>query len=223
MASTLNIRVTFDLICPWCWIAKRNLENALTELHQNFPDQVIRLDWRGVQFIPNTPEEGLSFVDFYSARLGSEAQVRLHQDRIGAIAAQAGLQMNFDQIKVFPNTLKAHRLLARSKSLLSAAQFDDLLEALFSAYFFEGKNIGDCKVLTDIAARFDINPLLVNTAITSSLPESYVQPAVSSIPHIVLNDRRRLVGAQSVGTLVSSFSQIIKDELVHEPSLPPSA
>ena len=230
MLPILDIEMTFDLICPWCWIGKRNLDNALNHIRRDFPKLDVHLRWCGVQLLPETPEEGLSFIDFYKRRLGGEAAVRQRQEQVNTVAAQAGLQVNFERIKIFPNTAKAHRVLNFVKSFGSAAQYATLLEILFSSYFFEGKNISDSKWLLEVASNvgmrgplrleiellIGINGLSTDVGNRSNGIAADTPSQFSSIPLMVINGRHRLTGAQSVENLMHAFSNIITDKPLHD-------
>ena len=226
MLHALNIAVTFDLVCPWCWIAKRNLDHALLQIRSDFPKSNVRVRWRGVQLLPTVPDEGVPFLDFYRNRLGGEGAMRLRQQQVSAMAEQAGVQINFERIETFPNTFKAHRLLDFVGLFGSNAQHMTLLENLFSAYFSEGRNIGDSKILLDAASAIGMSaPLMLEIALflgvgdapTEARSQSPAEPRsppaqFSSVPHIVINGQQHLFGAESSEDMIRAFSNTLTIE-----------
>jgi predicted DsbA family dithiol-disulfide isomerase len=211
VTSIFKIDVTFDLICPWCWIGKRNLDNALELVRRVHPRLVVQTNWHGVQLLPDIPEMGVPFSRFYEDRLGGEAAVRLRESQVRHAATQAGMQINFDRIKTFPHSGKAHRLLTFVKSNGKQAQFEAVLENLFEEYFIDGKNIGDEKVLLEIARNLHLNTASIAAAFAGPATTAVQLPPHSGVPHFVFDGRYRVFGAQQPQALASTISKIIKE------------
>ena len=76
MSRTLHVEVYFDLICPWCLIGKRQLDDALARWHTEHPQHPVQLNWHGVQLVQGLPPGGLDFVAFYERRLGGPEAAR---------------------------------------------------------------------------------------------------------------------------------------------------
>lgn len=142
----MNIDVFSDAICPWCWIGKRKLEQALA-----LPDlEGITVTWRAYQLYPELPARGMDRGEFMTLRFGGGGSGRSAMvDRLQAEGKAVGLALNFDRAKRMPNTLSAHRLLRWAHVQGGGAAQDRLLEALFRRYFTEGEDLGDEAVLTN--------------------------------------------------------------------------
>ena len=142
----MNIDVFSDAICPWCWIGKRKLEQALA-----LPDlEGITVTWRAYQLYPELPASGMDRGEFMTLRFGGGGSGRSAiVDRLQAEGNAVGLALNFDRAKRMPNTLSAHRLLRWAHVQAGGAAQDRLLEALFRRYFTEGEDLGDEAVLTN--------------------------------------------------------------------------
>ncbi|WP_394558302.1 DsbA family oxidoreductase [Aquipseudomonas alcaligenes] len=151
MNRALRIDVSFDFVCPWCLIAKRQLKRAVVQLQQVLPQQVVSIDWQGVQLLPQLPAAGEPFDEFYIRRLGSETAVRLRQAQVQEAAAAVGLSFDFARIERMPNTADAHRLMRRAVELGAPEQRDRLLERLFAAHFQYAEDLGDANTLLAIA------------------------------------------------------------------------
>jgi predicted DsbA family dithiol-disulfide isomerase len=140
----MRIDIVSDVICPWCFIGKRRLDQALASRPGLQPE----VTWRPFQLNPEMPPEGMDRRAYLAAKFGSAA----HTDRIYQGAIEAGATVDiafaFERIRRTPNTRDAHRLLRRAAKIGHA---DAMAEALFSAYFIDGRDIGDRRVLAELA------------------------------------------------------------------------
>ena len=155
----LQLDVISDVICPWCYIGKRKLDAALASV----TDFKINILWRPYQLYPDTPPDGADLTAKMKARYGEEGE-RQMRENIKAAAAGTNIVFHFDKIRVTPNTLNAHRLL---RWAASTGQQHQIAEALFSAHFEQGRNIGDIAVLLDIAGQFGMDTELLSTLFAS--------------------------------------------------------
>ena len=151
----LQLDVISDVICPWCFIGKRKLDAALAGLD----DVRVNLMWRPYQLYPDTPMEGADLSAKMKERYGEEGAKQMREN-IKAAAAGTNINFAFEHIKITPNTLNAHRLI---RWAASTGQQHAIAEALFSAHFEQGKNIGDVVVLLEIAGQHGLDvPLLAD-------------------------------------------------------------
>jgi predicted DsbA family dithiol-disulfide isomerase len=149
----MNIDVFSDAVCPWCWIGKRRLEKALA-----MPGcEDVTVTWRAYQLYPELPEEGMDREEFMRLRFGPDASKSGMFDRLRAEAESEGLEMNFGKGARMPNTLHAHRLERWAHVHGGADGQDRMVEALFTANFVRGDDLGDFDVLAAVAgeAGFD--------------------------------------------------------------------
>ncbi|CAN0626887.1 DSBA oxidoreductase [Burkholderia multivorans] len=198
--AALTIDVMFDFVCPWCLIGKRQLDRALTQLADTAPDVRPRLAWHGVQLLPDTPLAGTPYQAFYVARLGSEAAVAARREQVHTAARAAGLELAFERIRVMPNTGLAHRVAAHAATTGTPAQHAALIDSVFTAYFIDGKNIGDADVLVHVAERCglaaDAVRALVASAPASEPPSPAVRLAASrGVPAFLFNGTDLISGA----------------------------
>ena len=147
-AAGLRIDIVSDAICPWCYIGKRQLERALAPL----ADEGLHFSvhWNPFQLNPDMPKEGRDRAAYRAMKFGSTERVREMDARVTDAAANVGLPFRLDLIGRTPNTLDAHRLiwLAGREGVQDGA-----MEAVFAAYFIQGRDIGDRDVLADCAAK----------------------------------------------------------------------
>ncbi|HEV2439346.1 MAG TPA: DsbA family oxidoreductase [bacterium] len=170
----LNIEIFSDVVCPWCFVGKRRLEQALALVRRGHPGREIdvRVTWRPFELNPGLPREGVDRAAYRRAKFGSLERSQLLDARLVDAGESAGIAFAFDKIKRTPNTFDAHRLVWLADSLGGpevpgpAGMFgsrrgprakdaqtgqDALVEALFRAYFLDGLNVGEHAVLEDLA------------------------------------------------------------------------
>jgi predicted DsbA family dithiol-disulfide isomerase len=195
---SLVVEIVSDVICPWCYVAKRNFERAVAAL----PDGVkASVHWLPFELNPDMPVEGADRHAYRSAKFGSwERSQKLDVD-VSQAAAQAGLRMHHDLMKRTPNTFKAHRLiwLAQSEGVQDA-----IVEALFRAYFTEGRDVGEVDILIDIAVKAGIardraTAFFAGTEGVTQVSESALsarQSGTSGVPTFRVNGQIAFSGAQ---------------------------
>src|SRR5690242_785289 len=136
----MHIDIVSDVICPWCFIGKRRLARALAQR----PGLAVSITWRAFQLNPDMQPGGMPREAYLAAKFGSAA----HAARIYATITDAGagenIEFDFDAIRRTPNSRDAHRLIRYATKFGKA---DPVVEALFSAYFEHGRDIGDRQVL----------------------------------------------------------------------------
>ncbi|PQA82331.1 hypothetical protein C5F52_15050 [Limnohabitans sp. TS-CS-82] len=199
----VQVDAYFDLICPWCWIGKHYFETACARLSELEPELSVKVRWHSVQLIPHLPPQGLPYQTFYEHRLGSSDAVRVRQAQVQVSATRAGLTIEFARIKVLSNTWFAHRLLASAEQQLSLQALQALQEALFVAYFVEGRDLGDASVLKRLAETHGVD---------QSTIEWFDEPTVwgehsgvSWVPYFVFNKAEVLSGAQAPEIILSTM------------------
>jgi predicted DsbA family dithiol-disulfide isomerase len=142
----LRIDIVSDAICPWCYIGKRQLERALAALEKE--ELHFSVHWNPFQLNPDMPKEGRDRMAYRAQKFGSAERAHELDERVANAAAAVGLQFRQDLMLRTPNTLDAHRLIwfAGREGVQDA-----VMEAVFKAYFTQGRDIGDRDVLADCA------------------------------------------------------------------------
>ena len=147
MASKTAIEVEFysDIVCPWCMIGKTRLEQAAAE-HGGVE---LSLRWRSFLLNPKMPREGMDRASYLNAKFGGAADGLY--ERIAAAGEEAGIGFRFDAITRTPDSRPAHSLI---QSAGDGA--DALVNELFESYFINGLDIGDDKLLENMATRHSL-------------------------------------------------------------------
>src|SRR5690606_37140111 len=138
MKLVMKVEIWSDIMCPFCYIGKRNFETALAQFADK---ESVEVEWKSFQLDPTMPEVAQeSQVDYSVKRKGMDReQVQTMLAQVTEMARQVGLEYHLDQ-SVMVNSEKAHCLIqyAKGKNLGDAME-----ERLFRAYFTEGKNVAD--------------------------------------------------------------------------------
>jgi predicted DsbA family dithiol-disulfide isomerase len=140
----MRIEIVCDVVCPWCFIGKRRLERALAMRR----DVEVSLAWRPFQLNPDMPREGMPRELYLAAKFGGARNATRIYANVIAAGRSEGIEFAFDRIRRTPNTLDAHRLIRLADDFGRA---DRIVQALFEAYFLDGRDIGDLDTLSNIA------------------------------------------------------------------------
>ena len=205
---TIIIAIRSDVICPWCWIGKRRLEQALAAL----PDLSVHITWHPFQLNPDLPQDGLPRAEYRAKKFGSAAYAQALDARVSAVAATVGLAFDLAAQTRTPHTLLAHRLI-----WFAAGQGmqDAVVEALFSAYFTAGMDVGDPLLLSRVAASTGLDQSALERFLASQEGEEEVlascraarAEATEGVPLFIIGGHERISGAQPVETFIAVLSQ----------------
>jgi predicted DsbA family dithiol-disulfide isomerase len=142
-----RIDIVSDAICPWCYIGKRQLERALATLAEE--GLTFQVHWNPFQLNPDMPKQGRDRAAYRAWKFGSPEKAAALDQRITEAAAAVGLGFRTGLMTRTPNTIDAHRLIWFAGQ---NGNQDATMEAVFKAYFIEGRDIGDHTVLAGCAA-----------------------------------------------------------------------
>lgn len=208
--SALHLTVISDAICPWCWIGKRRLDQALAILAEHQPDLAFEVSFFPFMLNPDMPAEGVDRASYRAAKFGSLERSRELDARVAEAGADCGLAFRHDLMLRTPNTTNAHRLarFAAEQGLQRTA-----IEATFRAYFNEGRDIGDAAVLAQIGAAngMDHDATLARLRSDEAADEVRAQAAsasragITGVPSFVLNRHFLFSGAQPAETIADAL------------------
>ena len=207
--QALTIEVYSDVVCPWCYIGKRRLEQALDTVQRRNAARVI---WRPFQLNPTMPKAGMDRRVYLEAKFGGPGELKAIQDRVATVGTSTGIDFAFDRIKRTPNTFDAHRVIWFARQ---QAHQDEVVEELFHGYFTEGLNIGEAEMLISLAARAGLDSDKVGRLLQSEDGIDAVrqeearghQLGIRGVPYFVLNGNSTVSGAQPVETFVSEIER----------------
>jgi predicted DsbA family dithiol-disulfide isomerase len=210
-AHGLVVDVTSDLICPWCFVAKRRLEKASLIL-----GKTLQIRWHPFQLNAEMPVEGLDRRLYRSAKFGNWEQSQRLDAQVSAAGAEVGIKFRHDLMKRTPNTFRGHVLLAAA--LKEGLHTQNLVaERLFQAYFANGEDVGDPAILLAIAREFGVTAIsrledLDCAALVSEVKTAERMAAsagIRGVPQISFQGRVLANGAENEGLLADSIRQIL--------------
>lgn len=211
--ASLHVEVIADLVCPFCFIGKRRFDEALKAVQG--PSEV---SWYPYQLNPEIPEEGQPFDVYLKSRFGNPGNVEPVLQQLMASGKAAGIDFRFDKLRHVPNTLPVHQVMQLAETL--GADQSKLAEDLMSAFFEQGRNIGEKGELIDIAGEHGIVANDVNKAIDNDQVKQLVltregqvrSSGLVGVPGFLVNRRLLLVGAQDADNIVTAFDRAMFGE-----------
>ena len=212
--SQLKIDIVSDVVCPWCAIGYKKLSEAMTQLDDEISFEV---NWKPYQLHPEIPREGFDKKEYYKKKFGESLGSSDKFNFISEEGRKVGLEFNFKKSKNLPNTFLAHRLLwlCRSKDMQ-----DDIAEALFYAYFTDGRDVGNEDELIEISSENGLNKQEIRDFFQSNIGHEEVlreenrarEMNIFSVPTYIFNKKYLLVGGQESDTFEAYMKKVIEVE-----------
>lgn len=220
----MKVEVWSDVMCPFCYIGKRNYENALSGFDNG---KYIDLEWKSFQLDPDIPEEGveMSSAAYLSSRKGiPEDKIKEMHEQLIETASNTGLEFNFENAKV-ANSFKSHRIIqfAKTKDLADQAE-----ETFFKAYFTDGIDLNNETELIKIAKEIGLTEKEAEIALTddqfsyavkSDIMEAS-QLGVSGVPFFVVNRKYAISGAQPPKIFLETLQKAFAEWKVENREMP---
>ncbi|WP_144510644.1 DsbA family protein [Bacillus sp. FJAT-22090] len=211
----MKIEVWSDFVCPFCYIGKRRLEEALQQVGL---DSQTEIEFKSFELDPISPKTSdKSMYEVLAKKYGSTIEAA-KQMTAGVVeqAKTVGLDYNFDNMKP-ANTLDAHRLVKWASEQGKAKEANELL---LHAYFIEAKEIGKHEVLLDLIASLGLSREEAEKVLNSDAYLAEVQAditragriGVRGVPFFVLNDKYAISGAQPTETFASALNKVAEEE-----------
>lgn len=206
--ATLQVDVIADLICPWCYLGKRRLDEALAAVRG--PSKIT---WYPFQINPAMPLAGMALDEYLEKNFGDVETLKPAMEELKLLGKAEGINFNFDKLKRVPNSLDAHRLmkLAETEQLSTTV----LAENILRGFFEEGLDIADRDVLIDIGGGSGLSPANINKMLDNDASRRIVlsqeahvrQSGVTGVPDFLVNKRLFAVGAQSTENFIRIFDR----------------
>ncbi|MDF2723645.1 MAG: oxidoreductase [Paenibacillus sp.] len=197
-----------DTVCPWCRIGKANLFQALQKRGGEPP----KIRWRAYMLDPSVPQEGLPFMNTMKKKFGEQFSTEGMLSRVVEAGAAAGVHFNFKKVEYMPNTRLSHRLIA----LAPESSKGELVDAIFRAYFEQGRNIGDQSELMRIAAEAGLPAKELGARLDQGEGEKEVindfaaarKIGISGVPFFIVDGKFALSGAQPPESFLKVFQRL---------------
>lgn len=203
----LQVDVFHDTVCPWCRIGKAYLQQAIAQ----WEGEPVKVRYHAFYLNPGVPPEGYEFRPYMHARLNGQIPLEELFARPAQVGAAAGLTFNFDRIERAPNTTLSHQLAA----LAGEGEETAVIDAIYKAYFEDGRDIGDLDVLVDIGAALGMEPDALREKLEQGAGRERVDAEVewardhgiSGVPFFIINNKYTFSGAQPPHMISRVFAQ----------------
>jgi predicted DsbA family dithiol-disulfide isomerase len=205
----LTIDIVSDVVCPWCYIGKHRIEEALKQV----TDLPVEVHWRPFFLNPWVPREGISREDYLTTKFGSVEAYKGIAGRVVAAAEQEGLSYRPELVARQPNTIDCHRLITWAEAIGKAAE---MKQRLMELYFRDGGDLTDVNVLVQAAADCgldaeDVRRRLAtdeDVALVSARAQEAADKGISGVPTYVFAQKYAVSGAQDPQMLARAIRQV---------------
>lgn len=207
-----RLEIVSDVICPWCWIGRAHLDNALAILAAD--GMTFEIGWLPYQLNPDMPAEGVERAAYRAQKFGSVERGAELDAQVAEAGRAAGLAFRHDLMARTPNTVEAHRLirLAAPTGLQHA-----LMDRLFRAYFQEGADVGDQAVLVRLATEVGLPGAVVADFTAGEAARAEVvmesralaQAGINGVPSFLLDRHLLFSGAMPGQRMADAFRQAV--------------
>lgn len=210
----LEIDVISDVMCPWCYIGKTNLDTAIEQMK----DLEVEVRWRPYQLDGTLPKEGIDRAEYLNKKFGGEAGAQEVYGRIKNAGKSLNIDFNFDAMKVSPNTMDAHRVILWAGGQNIEIQ-NNLVERLFELFFLEGGHIGLDEVLVKAAEHAGMDGQIVDDLLkTENDKESVAEQieharkmGITGVPCFIVDNKYAVMGAQPPEQLMEAMNHAIAE------------
>ena len=221
-AQPLRIDIVSDVVCPWCIIGYKQLQQALTQFEGVFD---IQLFWQPFELNPHMPPEGQDLREHIAQKYGtSEGQSKGLRARMTELGDSLGFKFDyFDGMRMY-NTFQSHQLLHWAEEQGSQTE---LKLALFEAFFSRRENVGDPELLVAVAARVGLDSEQAREVLESARYAEIVRTEqalwldkeVHAVPAFFFNNGFPVSGAQEPETFVRVLNRLREMSLTESASV----
>ena len=214
-AVPLRIDIVSDVVCPWCIIGLKQVEQALTLVGQDIAAETY---WHPFELNPNMVPEGEDTAEHIARKYGSTPeQSRANRSRLSDIGNSVGFAFNYGEGMRIYNTFNAHKLLTIFGSERGWRAQTALKMALFTAYFQDRRDVSDIDVLCDIAeaqgmdrdvALAWINDAALTTSVRAEMAH-WIDQNITGVPAIIFDQKYMVPGAQSAETFADVINKVL--------------
>jgi predicted DsbA family dithiol-disulfide isomerase len=215
----IKVDVVSDVVCPWCYIGKRRLERAIDILKDKYEFEI---EYHPFELNPDMPLAGVNQKAHLSTKFGGEEQYAKITTRTTNVAAEEGLNFDFEKQQISPNTRNAHRIIRYAKTEMKQLETK---EAFMKAYFENGVDLSKKENLVDVAVKAGLTKENVERLLSGD--EGLVEVAhaekemqklgITGVPFYIINNKYGVSGAQPAESFIQIFDDVAdKSELSGE-------
>jgi predicted DsbA family dithiol-disulfide isomerase len=193
----ITIDIVSDVACPWCYVGKKHLEKALSQL----PNKKVTINWHPFELDPTIPAEGIDRETYFTNKFGSMDRFDSMTQRLKQVGKNAGIDFKFDQMTAAIRTLPLHQLIHVANKEGFGAY---LKEAFLAAYFEKGLDLRKIENITQVLEPFGweqakIKSIMEDQQIAYWVTQEirhYQNLGVTGVPFFIFNNKYGVSGAQ---------------------------
>jgi predicted DsbA family dithiol-disulfide isomerase len=213
----MKVEIWSDVVCPWCYIGKVRFDKAVAELRSKGIDTPINVVFRSFQLDPTAPVGAPTPVaEAYAKKFGGSERAHQILNHVTNVAAEDGIEFRMD-IALRANTVLAHRALHFALISQGPESQAFLKKSLLSAYFTEGKDVGDEDVIIACADSVGLDGqalaawLQSGGGITEFAADlqAAAERDITAVPSFVIDDRFLIPGAQDISVFVNVLERVL--------------
>jgi predicted DsbA family dithiol-disulfide isomerase len=205
----VRIDVVSDVVCPWCFIGKHRLEQAL----KLKPNIAVEVHWRPYFLNDWIPREGIARDEYLTTKFGSPERYKGVAQRVGAAATADGLVYASDKMKRQPNTLDCHRLIHWADGIGKAGE---MKQKLMDLYFTQGADLTERETLVKAAADVGLDANTVRDALASDKDVAQIEQealsakeaGIEGVPCFIFGGKFAVSGAQAPEYLAEAIDRL---------------
>ncbi len=212
-APVVQVDIVSDVMCPWCVVGFKQLEQALAEVGVG-----AYIRWHPFELNPNMPPEGQNLGEHIAEKYGLPPEQSVaNRKRVSDLGADLGFAFNFDADTQVVNTFEAHQLLdwSQSKGLQHPLKL-----ALFKAHFTDGKDVSQHDILIEIATSVGLDTDEVKEVLKSGThakevrerQEFWSSRGITGVPSMVFDGKYLLTGAQGAQNYAQLLQKVLSEK-----------
>lgn len=200
--TRVTVEIVFDFVCPWCYLGV----HRFLRLRSRRRDITIQPLWRPFLLNPDMPRAGISRNDYAARKFGDEERARRFYAAISDIAAAEALDVDFSRIRRTPSSVDAHRLV---RFATASGLTESMVLAIFRAYFYQGRDIGDIETLAGVAGAIGLDREASRRFLMTDIAVDHVHAdnlyahrlGINGVPCFVIDGAAAIAGAQEPDVL----------------------
>lgn len=210
MKKTVEIKIASDVVCPWCFVGKRQLTQAMELLKDEYHFEITYLPF---ELSPGIPAEGVNFKQHITEKFGDFEQFIARTSMLNERGAALDIDFQIQHIEVSPNTFPLHMIIqyAHQFGLQSVVK-----EAFFKAYFEDLIDLSKTENVISVAKSAGLDEELIPVALqsealssqTKDLQDKVLALGITGVPFYIIDNQFGLSGAVPVAELVSAIRQV---------------
>lgn len=213
--AKIRIDIVSDVVCPWCVIGYKQLQEALSRLEGAVEAE---LYWHPFELNPMMPPEGQELREHMGQKYGTNRQQSdAARERLAKVGDALGFSFNFYEGQRIYNTFLAHQLLKWAEQ---QGKQSELELALFESYFSQQQNVGEEKVLAEVASRVGLDQAEAAAVLEDGRYEAEVREhqrfwlskGIQAVPSFILDRRYLIPGAQDPDVFVAALEKLSEEE-----------